>query len=87
MSSSQDRDELGELGETRTDQDDIIEKQRFEEELEMSEELIMSNDMLKSDTRFMPPSPKKPIKVRVFDVPNFSLKSSDNFSRAVPTLN
>ena len=52
----------------------------------MCEELIMSEHMIKSDTRFMP-SPKKPIKVRIFDVPNFSLKSSENISRAVPTLN
>ena len=32
-------------------------------------------------------SSKKPIKVRVFDIPNLSLKSSQNFSRALPTIN
>ena len=74
------------MGETRTNQEEYIDKQRFEQEFDMCEELIMSEHMIKSDTQFMP-SPKKPIKVRIFDVPNFSLKSSENISRAVPTLN
>ena len=41
---------------------------------------------MKSGNQFQQ-SPKKPIKVRIFDMPNLSLKSSQNFSRALPSIN